>query len=254
MRVLWIGIVVAATSCERAHPDADPMQLPMPKVTVKLLDPGREPRVPLRIDAPAGAKATFRLTSQTELPGRTITTTETYDTEVMAIGHGEIHTRQTVRNVTIVPAPKSLDPGAMIGTTLDTWHDARGAHLRRSVMRTRLSDYDPQDTRIELLAIAPEEMVGVGARWHEDIQYGAATASVDGELLSRDGDRHSWRITYRSERHRAKWPATIEGSAIVEVVAGQVDGSVHGSNTVILHGPHGDLRGSETFDVVGVRP
>jgi hypothetical protein len=258
MRMPWIAVVVGALGCERASDGWKKVELPVPVIHVELLDPGGEPREAIRFDPTiaAGTKWTYRRVwtiASEHRPKRTIT--ETYDFDLISTDHGEMHTLGTLRAVAFEPAPKDHDPNKHLGDTIESWRDARGALVRPSVVHTRDPDLDVSYVRPELLVIAPQEPVGVGARWHEVIDQGGARASVDVELAERDADHIRERLTYRTERTISKRPATADGTALIDTSLHALEGSVSGSSTVVIHDPdHGDTQLQETIASEVVRP
>jgi hypothetical protein len=253
---LPLAAVVCLLGCERASDATDPVKLPLPVVQVDLVDSGIEPREPIRLESEvaAGSKWTSRhvwTIAGEHRPTRTIT--ETYDVEMISQDGGEAHTRATLRNVTVDPAPTTYDPKLHVGDTIDSWRDRRGVHTRPSLMRTHDKEFEPNPSRPELLVIAPEESVGVGARWHEVIDQGGARANVNVELLARDTDKIRERLTFHTERWIKKLPASVDGTATLETALHGIHGSASGSSTVVVHDPdHGDIQLHETIeDVAG---
>jgi hypothetical protein len=250
MRRLAVILLVLA-SCERTKAP-DGVQLPLPKVTVKLVDPGAEPRVELRSHPHEGAKQTFLLTRTVivQVGDREVkqTMAMTYDVELIAVEHDEIHSRMTIRSMSVDPASKTFDPSVQIGSTEDSWRDARGVQVRPSLLRTR-EDPKSMSSRPEMLAIAPQEAVGVGAHWHEDIENGAAHASVDAELLSNDGHKVRERLTYSSDRGVQGVGSTYTGTTTIEFALEELDGSGDGSNSFTFRRDGRDFAGTETLSI-----
>lgn len=251
---MWrvVTILALLAGCERANEPVG-VELPMPKITVKLLDAGSEPRAELRGHPHAGAKQTFVFTRSVDMRVGNRDSRQdvmmTYDIELVGVEDGAIHARQTLRALTVNPPLETGDPSAMIGATLDTWRDARGAHVRPSLRREPHANATPSTPYPELLAIAPEEPVGVGARWHEEIEYGPSHASVDVELLARVGDHVRERLTYRGERTMKDVSATYTGMMTGDFRLDELDGTAEGSNSLVFHRDGHEVPATETLSL-----
>ena len=108
-----IMLVLACASCERTKAP-DGIQLPMPKITLKLVDAGAEPRVALRARPRLGAKATFEHTRTSHHwighEDRVERVVVTSDFEIISVEGDEVHTRLTTRSISVDPPPKRHDP------------------------------------------------------------------------------------------------------------------------------------------------
>jgi hypothetical protein len=236
-RTICLGWAIALCACQRARDEEKTVELPLPKVTVHVIDPGAEPRAPLRYHSvykPVVLKATYRVTTEKGL-ANTITRSLEASREQGADGVFHEHEQELDGN----------------GATIDAWFDAREIHPRPTVERG--TKVHAEGGSPELQEIFPEEPVGVGARWHEDIAIGASTASVDVELVSRDGDRARERITYHSDGKSPTqgWPMHHDGTVILELDLGGVDPSVHMEETYVIDKSSGKVgKGSMTMDIV----
>ena len=239
-----LAIVLALSACEREKHDQT-IEVPAPKVTVKLIDPGAEPRMALRMAAKAGARAVFdaKVTGEFDQPrrGPMPTVSFAFESEVVDVTDGIMHVRQRVIDAS---AP------SYVGRTFDTWFDARGVRTRALEGMPPGSTNERDAPEPDLALVSPEEAVGVGAKWHEDIVMGDATASVDVELLSRDGDRVRERIAFHADMPILKSPAHRDGTTIEEFSLDDPDGSVHRNETFSIEFPQGRAHGTRTTDVV----
>lgn len=250
-----LGLVVAG-GCERASHEPDPVTLPVPDVKVILVDAGAMPRAALRFHPRAGETVISRYTRRTDIDRGSRhdvrVLTEKYDVVAVEVRPGSIHTRGMVGDAAIEPPLRTFDAGELIGTVQERWYDPRGVHLRPTLIRNDRRDPATFVSRPELLGVLPEQAVGVGARWHEDIAYGASSASVDIQLVERDGDRVRERLDYKAEHHSAREWVTVSGTTTLDLDLGSVDATYHGENALVLHHPRGDENGTETIDVVRV--
>jgi hypothetical protein len=229
--------VVGVCACEHAKHDQT-VELSLPKVTVHVIDPGAEPRAPLRYHGNGYQgvvyKATYSVRTEKGAEN-TITRSVESTREVGADGVYHEHQRE-------------LDGDH---DTIDSWFDAREIHPRPSVESGPKVNADSADPALQ--EIFPDEPVGVGATWHEDITIGANRASVDVELVARDGDHARERITYHSETRSATraWPMHHDGTATLELDLGGVDPSVHVEETYVIDKSNGKVgKGDMTMDLV----
>ncbi len=244
-RAVLTCCVLALCACEREKHDQT-VERPLPKVTVHVIDAGAEPRQSLRMTLKVGARATFdaKVTGEFETPrrGPMPTVSVSYVGEVVDVSSdGIIHARQRVIDASTA---------SYVGRTFDTWYDARGVRSRMLAGLPPDSTTDRDTPEPELELIFPEEAVGVGARWHEDIVLGDSTASDDVELLSRDGDRVRERITFHTDMPILKSPGHRDGTMIEEFSLTDPDGSFHRNETFSIDFPQGRATGSRTTDVV----
>ena len=254
--LLAIAVLLGLAACERANREPDPVELPMPKVTVTLVDPGSEPRTPLQIHAKAGARATIRYTRVTdfELGSRRYVQhlTEVYADEIVEVAPDEIHSRMTTLAVSVDPAPRGRDMSEAIGAIEDHWRNARGLHLRPTLLRSRRQA--PFSLRPEAMVPSPEQPVGVGARWHVEIEEGGSRASVDVVLLARDGDRFRERRDYQAEHRSAEEWVSVAGTTLLDASVSSMEVEMRGTNSLVLHRESGDVHGTETIESVPLGP
>jgi hypothetical protein len=243
--VIALALALALCSCERDKHDQT-IEMAVPKVTVKVVDPGAEPRLALRLAPKPGARATFdaKVSGELETPrrGPMQTASFAYESEVVDVSGGVVHIRQRVTEASVA---------SQVGRTFETWTDARGAHVRPTlagVPPDSTAEGDAPEPEISL--VFPEEAVGVGARWHDDVVMGDATASCDVELLSRDGDRVRERIVFHSVMPVLKSPAHRDGTMIEEFSLSDPDGSMHRNETFSIDFPQGRATGTRTSDIV----
>jgi hypothetical protein len=242
-----LALAIALGACERAGSGEKTVELPVAKVTVHMIDPGAEPRALIRMHAKPGAKATFVATVSGEfdqprrapMPSQTFT----YETEIVDVsGDGVMHMRQRVVAGSIAKA---------IGRVYESWIDARSARVRPTLATLGADDAIPDgNEEPELALISPDEAVGVGARWHEDATIGKQVASVDVELLSRDGDRLRERLTFHVDGEIRGSPARRDGTVIEELALTDPDGSMHRNETFTIDFPQGGAHGTRTADIV----
>jgi hypothetical protein len=179
-------------------------------------------------------------------PPRTMTTTLDYESTVIdVLPDGGTHTRQRMLD----GDPRTQ---AIRGRVADIWRDARGVYVRPTLLT--LGPKDPGDTtsgaQPELATVAPEEPVGVGGRWHEDITQGDDTASIEVELLARDGDHVRQRVTFHSTGVMWGFPATRDGTMMEEFDLSGAEGSLHGDIAFVVQARQGTVNATGTLDVV----
>lgn len=240
---------IALLACERAHDDARTVERPIPKISLRMIDRGAEPRALLRGHPRSGAHARYKLTYEldTQSPPKTVRSWATFDGTVELEGD-VIHTRERVLDA----------DGAgrkAVGRVQDAWRDARGAYVRAPLITMKPGDSIADDAiQPELATIAPDEAVGVGGRWHEDIVVGDHTASCEVELVSRDGDHARQRVTYHVTGPQWGYPATRDGTAMEELDLGGVEQSLHATDTIEVKLPDRALPGRATLvtDIVVV--
>jgi hypothetical protein len=222
LRVMLLLSMLAA--CERAKDagsdDVVETKLSATDVKITLVEPGREPRRPMRSLPPAGAKKSYRA----ELTflhdgGDQMRTRMRQDSEVVGVDGGVVHGRQTVRAIEQVPRDEST-PLPPIGMTIDSWLDGRGIEARRSVARaSRKLESDTVDGFPELTLAFPEEPIGEGARWRLDVTTSDMRAAVEVELTSWRGERFHQRFSYRTTV-QVPYSITYAGT-------GEIEGTLH---------------------------
>jgi len=221
---------VALFACERAHDDTTTVERPTPKVVVRMIDRGVEPRARLIGHPRSGAHGRYEIAYELSTPSppsstKTVRQKATYEGTVDVDGD-VIHTRERVLDAD-GPGRKA------IGRVMDSWRDPRGVYVRASLITMREGDsIDGDSIQPELATISPDEPVGVGGRWHEDVVVGDHSASCDIELLARDGDHIRQRVTYRALGPIWGRPATRDGVAMEEMDLGGVEMSLHATDTI----------------------
>lgn len=180
-----ILIAAALGACERAGSGQKTVELPLPKVTVTLIDAGAEPRAPIRIHRTEGehTRSVATRTGSLEAPRFHTLPASTFvsDLVILDVHDGVIHSHQRI---------VSSGDSALDGVTFDNWRDFRGAHVRPTIVTVPDGKALPPggfDPRAD--TVAPDEPVGEHARWHEDIELPSKSASFDCTLEKRDGDR-----------------------------------------------------------------
>ena len=225
--------VLALCACRHGD-DEKTFELPLPKVTVHVIDPGAEPRAPLRLHGSGHPAVVYKSTAQvTTEKGFTNTITRSIESTRERDADGVYHEHL-----------RDLDRGG----TIDSWFDAREVYTRATVKTGTVAWKD-----VTLLEVFPDEDLGVGARWHEDIAIGKASASADVELLAKDGDRVRERITYHGDDTTPKngWAAHHDGTATLELDLGGIDPSMHMEETYVMDKSNGKVaKGSMILDIV----
>jgi hypothetical protein len=242
-----LSIVVLIGGCERAQDESAATEIPAPKVMIEMRDPGVEPRVALRAHLHAGASQTYVWQRRTKVGQRERVLDLVYNVRVIAAEDDQFHLRDTMLAATSTPPSKTDYDVAIIGTSVDAWRDARGLYLRPSLRRSRFEGSTV--SRPELAGAFPEQPVGPGAKWHENIEYDGARASVDVELLSVDHGHVRERLVYISARTTTTGRSvTLSGTASLEFAPDGLSGTAHIVNVELVHGQSGDFRVDETID------
>jgi hypothetical protein len=249
MRRLWA--VLLLVSCERAHEEPDVKPMPAPHVTIRMIDAGREPRVALRAHPQPGMSMTYYFRRTLEMKGLSKRVVELiYNARVVDVDRNQFHTRMTMLSSLSTPASKTDFDHSVLGTTSDVWRDTRGIYTRDLLMRTRYEGKSAH--RPEMQLAFPEEPVGPGAKWHEEVDFDGAHASVDVELESDDGDHVRERLVYLSSDSGQKLPTALNGTATLDLSRKSLDGRAHIENTMTLRVKGRDVPVTEAIDITPV--
>jgi hypothetical protein len=237
VKTTWL-IALALCACERAKHDQT-VELPMTNVTVHVIDAGLEPRAPLRYTGKGHGPIQFALTTRVthDRGGSSPSKTTLFESTLELGSDGLFHEHQ-----------RGLDDK---GTISDAWFDTRAVHVRRTLVRG--PDVSDRVGSAERHIVFPDEPVGVGARWHEDITYGTSTATDDVELLARDGDHVREKITYHAESRSPKhdWPMHRDGTVIEDFELDGSDASMHQVDTYVMDNSDDEgTKGTATIDLV----
>jgi hypothetical protein len=264
--LLVLGIAFAALSaCEKAGDSRKTIEQPPPKVTVTLVDAGAEPRAPLRYHYKPDSAATFERTG-TETDQRGDRTAH-HQTDYMIVeariagvdADGRFH-----EHARIVDAGHRPHPGdqplsdaerawsTVRETEVDTSQDARG----RSISQTLLlaPGTDPAQlahVALEHTMVLPDEPVGVGARWHFELDTRLDYASVDATLIGAHGDQLDVHVTYDAFHRIPGQSLAAKGSADWHVDLAGPHTTMHARSHVVPD-PAGDGSAEMIVDVAPV--
>jgi hypothetical protein len=248
MRALAVVLVVGACGCEKASDGVAAKPRPAPRVTIRLDDPGREPRTELRLNPAVGKSKTYLYLHKVRMVGVPDQVHEmTYNTRVVDIDDDQIHSRLMMLAAIISPPSRTGYDQTILGSTVDGWRDRRGFYTKPLLERTRFEG--ETDSRPELVFALPKEAIGSGARWHEDVDLDSAHANVEVELESVDGPRLLVRLSYRTAKTIRQRPVTITGTARFGMSTIGGDGELHVDNAITFHAGARDYTGRETIDV-----
>ncbi|HTJ42684.1 MAG TPA: hypothetical protein VL463_11350 [Kofleriaceae bacterium] len=102
------------------------------------------------------------------------------------------------------------------------------------------------------MLVTPDEPVGNGARWHEDVVYGKKTASIDVELIEREGTRVREHLRYHVDTAMKGDPATRDGTAVLDCDYTEPDVALHENEALVIDHPNRRVEATMVSDTVKV--
>jgi hypothetical protein len=252
-----VVVFAALAGCERADKDAvrtKRVTIENPKVTVKLVDPGRAPHAPLRYRIePPFPTGTYELATTVhdrwaDLPSEPpLTITARLDRKVGDARPDATLDVFTFREVRFDRQPE--DPmlqryTRMAGSTHEQWIDARGGLVgpTTTTLDDRLQPGDYNTDNTPYIVVLPEEPIGVGARWEIEAALPTARAAIRAQLVRREDNLVEIRVTFdhESRAHAGVDRSTgtgdlrlaLDGSDATTTYVERIPGTVDGHQVV----------------------